>query len=198
VELCARAQTRPAADRAMAELNGALLHELELKIGWGKAVQLPLAPLYSASNMAAGGARAGVAIAPPGAEAAPPWADPHAAEPASSGARPRRGSVLHEEGGGSDRCLVLKPAERLTTRCGAAALACELGACQSRVYLQSEGWSQGPNVTALTPTIECWPRGARGRRPRAAPRSGPGRAAAARAQAPMSSSSRLATAARAS
>ncbi|KAK9825189.1 hypothetical protein WJX81_005170 [Elliptochloris bilobata] len=77
--------TRPSADRAMAELNGAMLHDLELKIGWGKAVQLPPEPLYTATNMAAGGAARGVAVPPPGAEAAPPWADPHAAEPASSG-----------------------------------------------------------------------------------------------------------------
>ena len=71
----------------MAELNGAMLHDLELKIGWGKAVQLPAEPLYTAINMAAGGARTGVAVAPPGAEAAPPWADPHADEPASNGKR---------------------------------------------------------------------------------------------------------------
>lgn len=69
----------------MAELNGAMLHDLELKIGWGKAVQLPAEPLYTATNMAAGGARTGVAVPPPGAEAAPPWADPHADEPASNG-----------------------------------------------------------------------------------------------------------------
>jgi len=128
--ICARTQTRPAADRAMAELNGALLHELELKIGWGKSVQLPLAPLYSATNMAAGGARTGVAIAPPGAEAAPPWADPHAAEPASSGA-PASGGGPHKEGGpGPPPRAVLKPAQRLTARCGAAALSHGLGACQ--------------------------------------------------------------------
>ena len=70
----------------MAELNGAMLHALELKIGWGKAVQLPPEALYTSTNMAAGGAPRGVAVPPPGAEAAPPWADPHAAEPSSSGA----------------------------------------------------------------------------------------------------------------
>lgn len=81
-------QTRAGADRAKADLNGVLLHDLELKLGWGKAVQVPPVPLYSASTAGAGsmaasggvtpGKGTGAAVPPPGVEAAPPWvAPPH-------------------------------------------------------------------------------------------------------------------------
>ena len=100
----------------MAELNGAMLHNLELKIGWGKAVQLPPEALYTATNMAAGGAPRGVAVPPPGAEAAPPWADPHAAEPASSGAP----SVVSS----SRTCLLLHACVRFRWLAHRAALEC--------------------------------------------------------------------------
>ncbi len=82
-------QTRAGADRAKADLNGAILHDLELKLGWGKSVQLPPVPLYSASTAGAPagaggppggplGKPTGAAVPPPGVEAAPPWvAPPH-------------------------------------------------------------------------------------------------------------------------
>ena len=58
-----------------------MLHELELKIGWGKAVQLPPLPLYTQSNVGVGlgtmGKSAGAAVPPPGTEMAPPWVDQH-------------------------------------------------------------------------------------------------------------------------
>lgn len=80
-------QTRTGADKAKAELNGVLLHDLELKLGWGKAVQLPPVPLYSAAAAGAGGPAVGppggvpkaaglAAVPPPGTEAAPPWVAP--------------------------------------------------------------------------------------------------------------------------
>lgn len=77
-------QTREGADRAKAELNGVLLHELELKIGWGKSVTIPPVALYTAASVAAGGKAvpvpkaAGAAVPPPGIEAAPPWKASHA------------------------------------------------------------------------------------------------------------------------
>jgi len=46
------AQTRAHAQAAKDELNGAILHDNELKIGWGKTVPIPLAPLYVAPNFA--------------------------------------------------------------------------------------------------------------------------------------------------
>ena len=91
-------QTRAGADRAKADLNGVLLHDLELKLGWGKSVQLPPVPLYSASTAggpAGGGGpqggtpvgkSAGAAVPPPGVEAAPPWvAPPHTDDSSQDG-----------------------------------------------------------------------------------------------------------------
>ena len=76
-------QDRAGADRAKAELNGVLLHDLELKIGWGKAIAIPPAPLYTAASVFAGSAVAtsgkgagGAAVPPPGVDAAPPWVAP--------------------------------------------------------------------------------------------------------------------------
>ncbi len=41
-------QSRAAASRAKDELNGIILHDNELKLGWGKAIVIPSAPLYTA------------------------------------------------------------------------------------------------------------------------------------------------------
>jgi len=46
------AQTRAHAQAAKDELNGAIMYDNELKIGWGKTVPIPLAPLYVAPNFA--------------------------------------------------------------------------------------------------------------------------------------------------
>ncbi len=80
---CTFVQDRAGADRAKAELNGVLLHDLELKIGWGKAIAIPPAPLYTAASVFAGSAVAtsgkgagGAAVPPPGVDAAPPWVAP--------------------------------------------------------------------------------------------------------------------------
>lgn len=73
-------QNRAGADKAKAELNGILLHELELKIGWGKSIVIPPAPLYMAASVGVASAAAKpsrAAVPPPGVEAAPPWTDPH-------------------------------------------------------------------------------------------------------------------------
>lgn len=42
-----RMQSRGGAARAKDELNGVLLHQQELKLGWGKAVAMPAVPLYA-------------------------------------------------------------------------------------------------------------------------------------------------------
>lgn len=71
-------QTREGADAAKDTLNGVMLHDNELRIGWGKGVALPSVPL----TMGSGGAPIvpkGAAIPPPRAEAfaaALPWAAP--------------------------------------------------------------------------------------------------------------------------
>lgn len=73
-------QTRAGADKAKAELNGILLHDLELKIGWGKSIVIPSAPLYTAASVGVSAAPlkpTRAAVPPPGTEAAPPWTDPH-------------------------------------------------------------------------------------------------------------------------
>jgi hypothetical protein len=69
-------QTRNAAVQAKEELNGILLHDLELKIGWGKAIVIPPIPVYTAAGVPV--IKQGASIAPPGVEAMPPWVDPHA------------------------------------------------------------------------------------------------------------------------
>ena len=87
-------QTRLGAERAKDELNGIVLHDLDLKIGWGKAVVLPPIPVYTQSGkgglapmLAAAKAKAASAYAAtPGLVAPAPWqapppvqdADPHA------------------------------------------------------------------------------------------------------------------------
>ena len=82
-------QTREGAERAKEELNGALLHELDLRIGWGKAVVLPPIPMYTSSGVGGlapmmAAARAVAQAPPPGQQLQPPWSgpeeesDPHA------------------------------------------------------------------------------------------------------------------------
>ncbi len=101
-------QTRAGAEKAKDELNGIVLHDLDLKIGWGKAVVLPPIPVYTQSGkgglapmLAAAKAKAASAYAAaPGLAAPAPWqapppvkeADPHAgagqAQPDLRHARP--------------------------------------------------------------------------------------------------------------
>lgn len=92
-------QTRQAAERAKDELNGVLLKDVDLKIGWGKAVVLPPMPLYTASgagglsHMIAAAKQAVAQVAPAGQIPPPGWsigqqapereADPHAGRGAS-------------------------------------------------------------------------------------------------------------------
>jgi hypothetical protein len=45
-------QSRGAAARAKEELNGVLLHQQELKLGWGKAVAMPTTPLFAGTATA--------------------------------------------------------------------------------------------------------------------------------------------------
>ena len=79
-------QTRHGAEQAKDELNGAILHDLDLKIGWGKAIVLPPIPMYTSSGtgglapmMAA--ARAIAQAPPPGQAAIAPWSSGQEKEP---------------------------------------------------------------------------------------------------------------------
>ena len=77
---CWPLQTRAGADKAKAELNGILLHDLELKIGWGKSIVIPPAPLYTAESVGISSAPlkpTRAAVPPPGVDAPAPWADTH-------------------------------------------------------------------------------------------------------------------------
>lgn len=83
-------QTRAGAEKAKDELNGIMLHDLDLKIGWGKAVVLPPIPVYTQSGkgglapmLAAAKAKAASAYASaPGLPAPAPWqAPPPAIDP---------------------------------------------------------------------------------------------------------------------
>ena len=58
-------QRREDAQQAKDELNNVLLHDNELKIGWGKTVVLPSTPLYTPNAPTAGpsGAAAARAVA---------------------------------------------------------------------------------------------------------------------------------------
>lgn len=47
-------QTRPDAEKALKALDGLVLHGMEMKIGWGKAVPLPPVPLYSGHGVPTG------------------------------------------------------------------------------------------------------------------------------------------------
>lgn len=77
-------QTRAGAERAKDELNGIVLHDLDLKIGWGKAVVLPPIPVYTQSGKgglgpmvaAAKAKAASVYAATPGLQAPTPWQAP--------------------------------------------------------------------------------------------------------------------------
>lgn len=62
--------------RAKEDLNGILLHDNELKIGWGKAITIPPVPMYSGAAVPP--PKQGAAIAPPGVDPVLPWVDPHA------------------------------------------------------------------------------------------------------------------------
>ena len=70
-------QTREAAQAAKDELNGILLRDNELRIGWGKAVTIPPAALAVSAlpaGLAALAAAKGASVPPPGMATALPWA----------------------------------------------------------------------------------------------------------------------------
>lgn len=70
-------QTRADANRAKDELNNVMLHDNELKIGWGKGVAIPAAPLYTSTGSGTlDPAPLGASVPPPSALEAPPWGPP--------------------------------------------------------------------------------------------------------------------------
>jgi hypothetical protein len=142
------AQSRDAADAAKAELNGVMLHDLELKIGWGKAVAIPAAPMYTAASVfatpAAGGGAlgsggggiksGGAAVPPPGVDAAPPWSAP----------AHDRGSAL--EGVGAPPVLATP---------GLPPYACLRGRSQAHPGLAAQGHCMRPRHCACRPGLPC-------------------------------------------
>lgn len=47
-------QQRPDAEAARKALDGLVLHGMEMRVGWGKAVPLPPVPLYSGTGVPTG------------------------------------------------------------------------------------------------------------------------------------------------
>ena len=60
-------QNREEAQRAKDDLNGIMLHDNELRIGWGKAIAIPSAPMFVLNPPGGLAAVRGATIAPPGA-----------------------------------------------------------------------------------------------------------------------------------
>ena len=94
-------QTREDAVRAKDDLNNVILHDNELKIGWGKGVAIPSAPLYlgtgDSSAVLPARPSVGASVPPPGATEVPPWVEQLAAaqaEPAHAGESSNRVSRL--------------------------------------------------------------------------------------------------------
>lgn len=67
-------QNREEAQRAKDDLNGIMLHDNDLRIGWGKSIPIPAAPMFVLNPPGGVAAPRGAAIAPPGQAAAlAPW-----------------------------------------------------------------------------------------------------------------------------
>ena len=64
-------QNREEAQRAKDDLNGIMLHDNELRIGWGKAITVPSAPMFVLNPSGTITSNRGATIAPPGALSAP-------------------------------------------------------------------------------------------------------------------------------
>lgn len=80
---CLQMQNREEAQRAKDDLNGIMLHDNELRIGWGKAIPIPSAPMFVLNPPGGVAPARGATIAPPGALAAAlgPWGVPGAHDP---------------------------------------------------------------------------------------------------------------------
>ncbi|DBA82509.1 TPA: hypothetical protein ACH3X2_000737 [Trebouxia sp. C0005] len=74
---------REEAQRAKDDLNGIMLHDNELRIGWGKAIPIPSAPMFVLNPPGGVAPARGATIAPPGALAAAlgPWGVPGSHDP---------------------------------------------------------------------------------------------------------------------
>ena len=59
-------QNREEAQRAKDDLNGIMLHDNDLRIGWGKAIPIPSAPMFVLNPPGGIAPARGAAIAPPG------------------------------------------------------------------------------------------------------------------------------------
>ncbi len=76
-------QNRQEAQRAKDDLNGIMLHNNELRIGWGKAIPIPSAPVFVLNPPGGVTPARGATIAPPGALASGlgPWGLPGSQDP---------------------------------------------------------------------------------------------------------------------
>ena len=76
-------QNREEAQRAKDDLNGIMLHDNDLRIGWGKAIAIPAAPMFVLNPPGGVAAVRGATIAPPGALASAlgPWGLPGSQDP---------------------------------------------------------------------------------------------------------------------
>lgn len=83
---CMPVQNREEAQRAKDDLNGIMLHDNDLRIGWGKAIPIPSAPMF-VLNVPGGAVPArGAAIGPPGSMGAAmggPWGHPGLHDPSA-------------------------------------------------------------------------------------------------------------------
>lgn len=99
-------QTRESAQNAKDELNGIMLRDNELKIGWGKAVTIPPAALAGGAapalplGLAALAAAKGASVPPPGMAAPLPWAN----QPQESEKKPHDGNGEYWHDPGHSSC----------------------------------------------------------------------------------------------
>lgn len=94
-------QTRESAQNAKDELNGIMLRDNELRIGWGKAVTIPPTALAATPipiGLAALAAAKGASVPPPGMAASLPWAN-----------APQEAEKKPHDGNGTSTSHQLKP-----------------------------------------------------------------------------------------
>ena len=75
-------QNREEAQRAKDDLNGIMLHDNDLRIGWGKAIPIPSAPMFVLNPRGGIAPARGAAIAPPGSTGGA-WGHPGPHDPAA-------------------------------------------------------------------------------------------------------------------
>jgi hypothetical protein len=110
-------QTRDGAQAAKDNLNGKLIHEFEMHVGWGKAVPLPALPVYPPPDGVAAGRLLPPGVAPPaplggGFSAVPPVGSGFSAVPAPLEMMERPTDPAHVGSGPDIAVPVPEPRER--------------------------------------------------------------------------------------